>query len=183
MLFRHSRIFGFILVIIGIGLLLNGFHIRAFIYIWPVLLIAAGLFMIVRCRHRGTATIRVDIDDAEFFGKTCQPNFSGEIDGADINHFIGETELNLSNATLKPGINKLHASAFIGSIRLLVPASWALEASGSLFLGNITLADRSQSGIAPTCKYKSEDYDAAEKKLHIDCSLFIGEIKVQRIQG
>ena len=176
---RNHSFGGWILVIIGAIFLLKNMEIRFFHLVWPSLIILLGLWLVYRAfrrREQWDGTIHTEFA----IGDKHQPNFTGEIDGVSVSHFIGETDLNLTSATLKPGINKLNVSTFIGDIRLLVPADWAVEASGSVFLGSIRLVDRSQSGIFPTCQYKSADYDAAEKKLQLNCSLFLGDIKVHK---
>lgn len=180
MLFRYSRIFGLILVIIGAGLLLNSFHVRVFVYLWPIVLIAAGLLMIAHCRCRGTSAVHIELDNAKFFGDTSRSDFSGEIDGASISHFVGDIRLNLSGAVFKPGENHLKLAAFVGDIELTVPSSVAVWVNCSGFVADVLIFDRREDGMLVSCSEKTADYDSAERKLKINCSVFVGDIRITR---
>jgi lia operon protein LiaF len=174
---RNTSIVGWILVAIGGIFLLQNLEFRYFHLVWPCFIIILGVWLVYRALKRKESwdgKVHTEFG----IGENHQPSMTGEIDGSRVSHFIGETELNLSGATLKSGVNHFQVSSFIGEIRLLIPADWAIEAHGSAFLGEVGLADRSQSGIFPNCQYTSAGYEAAEKKLKLHCSLFIGEIKV-----
>jgi len=143
-------------------------------------LILAGLLMIVRCRHRGTDAIHIDLGDAKLFGDTSRPDFSGEIDGANISHFVGDIRLNLSGAVFKPGENHLKLAAFVGNIELAVPPSVAVWANCSGFVADVLIFDRREDGMLVTCNEKTADYEQAERKLKITCSVFVGDIRITR---
>jgi predicted membrane protein len=176
---RGQSFAGWVLVILGLIFLLNNLDIEIFDFVWPGLIILLGVVLIYRA-FRDKSEWHAG-ESANFtIGETSHSSFSGEVDGAHVSNFIGETDLNLSGGTLKAGVNKMSVSGFLGDIRLIIPQDWAVEISGSAFLGSIHLLDRSQDGIFPTCRYKSADFDTAEKKLSITCSIFVGDIKVRK---
>lgn len=165
------------MVIVGGLLVLDNFHIDIFDYFWPALIIALGICFIYFGTRKKTAT---DSRHGEFrvFGDTSHAGFSGEIDGAEFSHFIGDTELNLSGVQLKPGVNLVAISNFIGDIRVFVPDDMAVEVHCSGAFGNYYLLDHKEDGIFVSATGKTPGYETAEKKLRIDCSAFIGDIKV-----
>jgi len=179
----HARqIFGLILIIIGLLLVLDNFDIDIFNYFWPGLIIVLGLYLLYRGARKKTAA---DSMHSEFrvFGDTSHTGFSGEIDGSELNHFIGDTELNLSGAQLKPGVNTLSISNFIGDIKVLIPEGMAVEVHCSGAFGDYYLLDNKEDGIFVSATGKTPGYDAAEKRLRINCSVFIGDIKVMALKS
>jgi predicted membrane protein len=177
---RGHAIGGWILIIIGGIFLLSNLDIHIFHIFWPAIIIVCGLYLIYRAMRKrdGGGFRRTELN---IIGDNVQPSFSGEVDGTNVSHFIGDTDLNLTGGTLRPGINRINLSGFIGDIRLFVPKDWPLEISGSAFIGSIYLLDRSKEGIFPTCNFRSADYEAAEKKAKISCSAFIGDIRVRAV--
>ena len=177
---RGHFLAGVVLVIVGIIFLLNNLDIRIFRYVWPSTLVVIGIYFIYRSWRKHAAGSWSWETDSSLIGDNLHTNFSGEVDGANVSHFIGDTELNLSGGTLKPGLNKMSISSFIGDIRVSVPKEWAVELSGSSFIGGHLLVERKQDGIFSSSRFKSADYDGAEKKLSLSCSTFIGDIKVRQ---
>lgn len=177
---RGHMFAGVVLVILGLIFLLNNLDIRIFRYVWPSALVVVGIYFIFRAIRKQSGGSWSWDSDSSLIGDDLHTNFSGEIDGTNISHFIGDTELNLSGGTLKPGINKMSISSFIGDIRLNVPKEWAVEVAGSSFIGCHLLIERKQDGIFTSSRFKTAEYDGAEKKLSLSCSTFIGDIKVRQ---
>ncbi len=168
-----------VLIIVGALLILDNFDIDIFDYFWPALIIAAGVYLLYRgARKPGTPSA---LNDASFLGDSVHADFRGEVDGANFSHFIGDTELNLTGAQLKPGINNLTVSHFIGDIDILVPEGMAVEARCSGAFGDVYLLDRKEGGIFISASKKTADYDAADRKLRIECSVFIGDIRIRTV--
>ena len=166
-----------ILIIIGLLLVLDNFDIDIFDYFWPSLIIALGVFFLYLGARKKSSS---DPLHSEFrvFGDTKHVDFSGDIDGTELSHFIGDTELNLTGAQLKPGINRMDISSFIGDIKVLVPDGMAVEVHCSGAFGDYFLLDHKEDGIFVSTTGKTPGYDAAENKLKLNCSAFIGDIKV-----
>lgn len=167
---------GLILIVLGILLILNNFDIDVWDYVWPLVIVLVGVYLIMRGRHRSNSQSR--LSEFRVLGDSRHTGYTGEIDGTDISHFIGDVELDLTGAQMKPGVNKLHISMFIGDIRITVPAGMAVSASGSVAFGDVRIFDRKEDGIFLTARDKSSDYDSADEKLHISCAAFIGDISV-----
>ncbi len=179
---NKRKLFGLLLVIVGLFIILHNFDLveLEWSYVWPVILIIIGVALIFRAvNQRSTVTV-VKGGGSRFFGDSSH-DYTGEIDGLSINHFIGDIELNLTKVTLKPGVNNLSISAFIGDIRVFVPQDMAVETNCSLTLGDIHVFDTSKGGIFPSITEKTSNYDTAEKKLKIGSNAFIGDIKIRKI--
>jgi lia operon protein LiaF len=172
---------GLILIVLGIILLLENFDVDVWEYIWPLAIILVGVYVIVRSSRKSDS--RSDLSEFRVLGDSRHPGYTGEVDGTDISHVIGDVELNLTGAQLKPGINKMHVSMFIGDIKIMVPENIPVSASCSALFGDIHVFERKEEGIFLSIREKSLNYDSADKKLYISCTAFIGDISIIRIRA
>jgi len=169
---------GLILIIVGVILLMENFNIDVWEYVWPLAIILIGVYLIVRAGRRSESQSK--LSEFRVLGDSRHPGFTGEIDGTDISHIIGDVELNLVGTQLKSGINKLKISMLIGDVKIVIPDGMAVSASCSVAFGDIRVFDRKEDGIFLTVRHNTPDYDTAEKKLRISCSAFIGDIVIVR---
>lgn len=171
-----------VLIIVGLFFLAYNFDLVDFDwdYIWPSILIIIGIGLLVRAtRPRVDESFFCSHQSRIFGDKMYEP--TGEIDGTSYKHFIGDLDLNLTRANFRPGENRIHTSIFIGDLKAFVPKDVALKTNLSLFLGDISVADSTESGFGPSKEYISPNYDTSEKKLYIFGRAFIGDIKIRQI--
>lgn len=178
--YRGTKIFGLVLIVAGILFMLDNFHIDIFDYFWPVIIILVGLFLIIRGKDRHSFS-DAKIDGFKVFGDTDQTDYTGGIDGANINHFIGDFKIRLTEATFKPGLNRLKASSFIGDIVLVVPSEVAVKLKCSNVFGDFRFFESKEEGIIHSSTFISPGYEKADKQLFVNANCFIGDIKIQRI--
>jgi len=177
---QRRNLFGLALIIIGAVLLLHNLDVEVFRYVWPLIIILVGVYLIYRSTNKSSGASK--LSEFRIFGDSSHTGFSDEIDGADISHFIGDARIDLSGAKLKPGVNKMNIATFIGDIRVTVPPGMAVSADCSAMFSDIQAFDRKEGGVFLSVRQKSADYDAADRKLHISCATFIGDITVTRIK-
>jgi lia operon protein LiaF len=125
-------------------------------------------------------------------GKQNRSSFIGDIHlGKDywnlvpmnISHFIGDTVIDLTKARIPSGETKLNVSAFIGDVKLFIPNDVEIEVSvsTSVFLGDMRILDRHESGMFKQMSAESPFYSEAEKKIRLNVSMFIGDVIVKRV--
>ncbi|WP_379133074.1 cell wall-active antibiotics response protein LiaF [Paenibacillus sp. sgz500958] len=100
-----------------------------------------------------------------------------------LSQFIGDTVLDLTNAQIPYGETKINISAFIGDIKVYVPNDMDLGISvnSSSFIGDMEILDQSRSGFMSSVQCKTPYYKEAGKKVRINVSAFIGDIKVKTV--
>lgn len=100
-----------------------------------------------------------------------------------ISQFIGDTVLDLTNAQIAYGETKINISAFIGDIKVYIPNDMDLGISvnSSSFIGDMEVLDQSRSGFMSSVQCKTPYYKEAGKKVRINVSAFIGDIKVKTV--
>ena len=176
---KRRQVIGWILVAIGVVILLGNFHIDAVRYMLPGLLIILGVYLVYRAVNRKS---RGDwsCGDIQILSDTKSSGLVGEIDGTTISHFIGDVDLDLAGAHLKPGENNLKISAFIADVRLKVPASVPVRVVCSAFAGDFDVLGQSKDGLFLSFRTQTPDYDTAQTRLTVTCSVFIGDINIRR---
>ena len=106
-----------------------------------------------------------------------------ELRPMNISHFIGDTVLDLTRANIPYGETRINISAFIGDVKVFVPNDVQLEVSvrASSFLGDIQVFERREGGFLRHMKAESPQYYEAEKRVLINASMFIGDVRVKRV--
>lgn len=131
-------------------------------------------------RHRG----RPSTDERSgFFGDLYLGQDDWELRPMNVSHFIGDTIIDLTKARVPLGETKLNISSFIGDVKVLAPNDIDVEisVSSSSLLGDITIFKRRESGFMRSVSEVPPNYHAAEKRIRLQISLFIGDVIVQRV--
>ncbi|MRN55860.1 cell wall-active antibiotics response protein LiaF [Paenibacillus monticola] len=106
-----------------------------------------------------------------------------QLKNTNISQFIGDTVLDLTNAQIAYGETKINISAFIGDIKVYIPNDMDLGISvnSSSFIGDMQVLEQSRSGFMSSVQCKTPYYKEAGKKVRINVSAFIGDIKVKTV--
>ncbi|CAM3544367.1 cell wall-active antibiotics response protein LiaF [Marinicrinis lubricantis] len=100
-----------------------------------------------------------------------------------ISHFIGDTFIDLTKAHIPYGETKMNISSFIGDVKIFVPydADLEIRVTSSSFLGDMHIMEKREGGIFKNVNYTPDTYQEAGKKIRIVTSMFIGDVKIQRV--
>jgi lia operon protein LiaF len=131
-------------------------------------------------------------DHSEDKDTTNRASFIGDIHmgrehfllkNTNLSQFIGDTVLDLTNAQIPYGETKINISAFIGDIKVYIPNDMDLGISvnSSSFIGDMQVLEQSRSGFMSSSQFKTPYYKEAGKKIRINVSAFIGDIKVKTV--
>jgi predicted membrane protein len=131
-----------IVVAVGVVLLihqLGHFPDNAWDYIWPSLIIAAGVWVLVAYvrKRRRFVTSAESVQVLAVFGdaKTAS-NARTFIDGS-VTAIFGGAELDLYDAGLSGGRAEIAATAIFGDAVVVVPEKWDVELSSIPILGDV----------------------------------------------
>ena len=111
-------------------------------YIWPLAIIAAGLWILLRpaVRRDKKKIPELSGDDLainQVFSGTVRKIESQSFRGGTAEVVFGSAEIDLRNAKLAGGQATLALSAVFGGIEVLVPRDWEVVLEGSPVLGSI----------------------------------------------
>ncbi|KKO53617.1 cell wall-active antibiotics response protein LiaF [Paenibacillus sp. DMB20] len=100
-----------------------------------------------------------------------------------VSQFIGDTVLDLTKAQIPYGETKINISAFIGDVKVFVPndSDIGVCVTTNSFIGDMSVIGQTRSGFMSSADLESPDYREAGKKLRINVSVFIGDVKVNKV--
>lgn len=103
--------------------------------IFPLLLVAAGLSLIMGARHRTNHAVSKDQENiTAILGGVANKNTSRDYTGGMVNAFMGGAEIDLSDATIKSEAT-LQLSIFMGGLELRVPKNVIVKSRTACILG------------------------------------------------
>lgn len=140
-------------------------------YLWPALLIAAGLAIIAQWRGRsipGGARKEDVVRATAVFGGPKVACNSQQFEGAWLTAIFGGVELDLRDATPAEAGASVNATATFGGIDILVPKGWRISTRSTPIFGG--LEDRTDHTLIPP--------DGAPT-LHVDAVAVFGGVTIK----
>jgi predicted membrane protein len=168
---------GLILVFAGV-LFLAGtvFNINMWAFCWPLGLIMLGVWLIARPQMAGPDTRFMQ----QFIGEIRREG-AWQVEDSEIWSFIGDVEMDMTQAHFPVGETKLRLYSFIGDVRIDLPPHVAITATCNAFVNDVRILDEKQEGFLNTVTVTSRDYETAEHRLRLEVTGFVGDVKVRRI--
>ncbi|MBI4787441.1 MAG: cell wall-active antibiotics response protein [Chloroflexi bacterium] len=169
-----------ILILLGLGLLAGNLGLLTLNWslVWPVLLIALGVWLIWRAFLPAS---RMGGSGPSWGLGDYRPELSGqELRQREYSHGLGDFDLDLTRAVIRDGETFVRASHGLGDLTIIVPGDIPVRVKGSAGLGDVFVLGERSEGIGPNASYESEGYASAPRKLKIEASVGLGEVKVMR---
>ncbi|MFC9707533.1 cell wall-active antibiotics response protein LiaF [Paenibacillus sp. NPDC056933] len=100
-----------------------------------------------------------------------------------ISAFIGDTVIDLTKAQIPYGETKINISSFIGDVKVFVPEDMDLgvTVTTNSFIGDMSLLNQKRGGFLSSAQAETSHYREAGKKVRIIVSVFIGDVKVNKV--
>ena len=178
------KIWGIVLITLGIIFLFN-FDLGDILRIlWPLALIAIGLYVIFKQKHGTGSSGGFSVGQNE---QSVVPGLFGDIKMADLTEGIGSIEktllfgditIDLTGGKLLDGDNYISAMVMFGNIRIILPDNYPTKADLGCCAGDLYFRQRHADGLFIGIKAKDETYDNASARLHINGKIGFGDIKV-----
>lgn len=142
--FRNAGVALF-LIAIGAFFQLNNLDVlggRVWAYFWPLLIIAAGLWIIFKPRPKGFGEKAPEIQDDDLgafviFSGLKRRFESDQFRGGKATAILGGLELDLTQAELKDNQATIELTAILGGIDVFVPREWKVIVDSSAILGGV----------------------------------------------
>jgi predicted membrane protein len=163
----RRRAWGTLLMLAGILLQLNqlGKIHFGWAQIWPMALIALGLFVIwgtLEGRNKSVVSTstaggdpRTTLNEAVVFGGLERRMTSQDFQGGDVTAIFGGVELDLSEANMQANQATLAITAIFGGVEVRVPPNWQVAFRGAPIFGGIedkTRTTRVDNPASPNLK-------------------------------
>lgn len=167
---------GIIIIAVGLVVLVgNLFNLDLGFLCLPAVLIVLGISLLLR-------PWLVDPDTAvrtAIFGPIRRSG-AWQVANEEIWLFVGDVNLDLSQADVPPGETIIRVFCFVGNIRLIVPEGVAAAVSPLAFLADITILGKKRDIFLAQSRLASDDYGTAERKIQVQPTCFIADVKVRR---
>ncbi len=118
------------------------------------------------------------ISQTSVFGNISIKPVSKNFKGGALSAIFGNIDLNLTSAELAEGEHHLGLNGVFGSIHVTLPKDMAVSVRSNCLFGNLKVLDQTRGGIGSEIVYKSENYDSSTRKLNINASQVLGDIKI-----
>ena len=167
---------GVAIIAIGLIALLGSiFDIDLGRFLCPTVLILAGVWLLVRpsMARPGTAFTTKLLGDVHRRGEW-------QVAEEDITLGVGDIRLDMAQADIPSGETRIRASGFVNGITLIVPEGVGVMVSSMAFLTEARIFDQKHTRFFDACQFTSEDYETAERKIHLDLSYFVADVNVKR---
>jgi len=182
-------IFGLILMGLGVFFLF-GFSLgRIISKLWPLALIAIGLYILLKTKKRNRSSDDLsDITGDEsgttsMFGDIRIAGLADGIGAIDRSLVFGDIVIDLTEAKLLDGENNIDVSVFFGDIIIFVPDKFPVNIDLNVYFGDLDFEREHIEGFFPIIKHTDDNYNSAIAKLNIKCRVGFGDIKIHSIVG
>ncbi|MGE5264771.1 MAG: cell wall-active antibiotics response protein LiaF [Acidobacteriota bacterium] len=168
-----------ILILLGLITLLSNLGLVIFNWnlLWPVILVLFGAWLVWRALQPspfGDGSSSWGIGD-------YRPDLAGkEIGQARFSHGMGDVDLDFSSAIIPDGTTAVRASHGLGDLTIILPREVPVLVNASAGLGNVFVLGKRSEGFTPQVSFQSDDYAGATRKLNIEASVGLGDVKVLR---
>ncbi len=175
---KQGRMFiGALLIILGLMFLLgNLLDINMWAICWPVGLILLGVWLILRPQTIGSnmaiqQKLLGDIHRSGAWQVTNEEFWIG----------VGDVDLDMLNADIPDGETKLRVFGFVGDVEMLMPSNVGISVNCMGVITDVKIMGKEQTTFLSPFHLVSDDYMTAERKVLIETSFFVGEIKIRRV--
>ena len=181
---KGQIIFGLVILLVGLALLIdNLFHISIWSFFWPLTIIALGVWMILRprgvSRPRGVGSgVRVW---QRLLGDVRRRG-DWQVTDEEFWHLIGDVRLDMTEAQIPEGETTIRIYGLVGSLRLVVPEGVGVSVVSTAFVTDARVFGQKTDNVLSPYKYQSEDYSTAERRIRIESSRFIADLRVNRAE-
>jgi predicted membrane protein len=173
-------IVGLLIIAAGLAFLIgNLLDTNVWVFCWPIGLILLGLWLLFRprmvrggTRGRGRGRLLGDIRRDGAWRVADREYWIG----------IGDIRLDMRAAEIPQGETHLRVMAFIGAVRLAVPAGVGVSVSATGFISDVTVMGRKRESFFVPAEVDSADYATAERTIRLETLGFINEVKVRQVE-
>jgi predicted membrane protein len=192
---------GVVLIVLGFLFILDEqskFHIsEILVSLWPVALVGAGVYLLVRARQPVDESAMVtaplaDIGIGRRVEETRAPsvrlaNIFGDVHsrvdtrtftGGTVSTVLGRAMVDLTAAGLAPGEHSLKLDSVMGSVIVRLPRGMAYAVTADGVVGTVRAGTATRNGFFPSVHYTCDGYHQAAERIHLDLSTVFGEVRV-----
>ncbi len=171
---RTSLIIGSALVIIGLFSIFNSlFHINLWAFIFPVLLIGFGVFIITREFSVSENTQFI----FKFIGELTRNGY-WQVSAQEIWCFVGDMTFDFRQAEIPEGETEIKIIGFVTDIDVIKPDAAAVKFNGYSFVSASKVNGHKEDHFLSPYEFEDPEYAQSGKKVNLKVWSFVGEHKI-----
>jgi predicted membrane protein len=173
---QGQMIFAIILILLGILLMLgNLLDVNVWKLAWPIGIILFGLWLLLRPRFTSSETsTQVLLGDYRRRGEW-------QVAEQDIFLGIGDAVLDMTDAEIPLGETRIRVWGFVADVKLTVPRDVGVAVSSNAFFTEVKGLGKKREVFLSALNLASDNYQEVERKIRLEVSYFIADIKVRQI--
>jgi lia operon protein LiaF len=176
---QGQLILGVVVIVVGAVLLIGSlFDVDVWVLCWPIGLIVLGLLLLLRPQliSSDTASRQKLLGDIRRRGEW-------QVSDEEFWLGIGDVTLDMTSAEIPPGETHLRVVQFVGDIRLSLPEGVGVSLSSTAMIGSVRAFGRKRDIFFTPLRLSSENYETAERKVRLETSMFIGDVRIRQAEG
>lgn len=174
---RSQLILSVVIIVVGLAFLVgNVFDVNTWAVCWPTLIILLGLWLIVRPQLAGqnAASRQKLIGDIRRDGVW-------QVTDEQLWIGVGDITLDMREAEIPLGETRISIWSFVSPVRLSIPQDVGVAVTSKAFVTDARIFERKRESILAPFRAVSEEYETAEKRIFLEVTSFVGDIRVKRV--
>lgn len=172
---RTAILIGIILITVGAFSIIDAiFGVNLWSLVFPLILIALGAFILFRpksLQEKSNFVLR--------FINEKDKNHPWTLASAEYLSFVTDLDLDFSKAIIPDGETTIQLNSFVNDLEIILPieAGFKLESKG--FVNETKIKGHKETTIFTPFEYETPDYINQPKKIILQSSTFVSDIKIR----
>ncbi len=173
---KYQITMGVIIILFGLMILVSNLTgIRLWSYIWPLLLIGLGIWMILRPKRFNRQS---DVQFRLLGGIHHKGHWS--VKDENIVSLIGDIHMDLTQADIPSGETYVELRGFVGDIDIIVPADVGISVTSSSFVTSANVFGYKQDYFLTPYEVESDNFAASERKICLNLGFFVADLNLKQ---
>jgi predicted membrane protein len=169
---------GLVVVVFGVALLVgNLLDVDLWALLWPSALILLGLWVLLRPQLVGS-----DVAVRQKLLGSIRRSGAWQVSDEEFWLGIGDVKLDLTEAEIPTGETRLRAWNFVGDVRLDLPEDVGVSLNVNALVVDARMFGKKRESFLVPVNMTSDDYETAERRIRLETTGFVGDVRVRRKQ-
>ncbi len=169
-------IFAVVVILIGAVLLADSvLDVDVWTLAWPVGIILLGVFLLLRPK-----LVSTDTSIGYKLLGDIKRRGDWEVSEEEIWIGVGDVRLDMADADIPLGETCIRVLGFVSDVRLYVPQDVGVSVSSNAFYSEVKGLGKKREVFLSTLHVDSDNYEDAERKIRLETSYFVADIKVRQ---
>ena len=173
---RGQLFIGIVLILVGLVFLIGHLFDVNVWALWPLGLILLGVWLLLRPR-----LITSDVVVRQRLLGDIHRDGVWQVADEEIWIGVGDVELDMTRADIPVGETRLRVFGFVGDVDVFVPAGVGVSVSSTAFVTDGRVLGQKRDRFLSTLHLASEDYETAERKIGLETTFFVVDLRVKQI--